>query len=137
MIEASRANAVRQTRSRATLETITRERALCERVLAYLTTANCWQTADEIAAGTTIKRKTIQNGLGGMVRETPPPVATRGTVVKSAPRQYHTLAPHFDGLRGDHAQEMIPPDPPPYRGSAGGNHFRGANGEAGNDRWTK
>jgi len=86
MIEASRANAVRQTRSRATLETITRERALCERVLAYLTTANCWQTAEEIAAGATIKRKTIQNVLGGMVRETPPPLTTRGNGVKSAPR---------------------------------------------------
>jgi len=136
LAEASRSNAVRQTRSRATLATITRERAARERILAYLTAENCWKTAEEFAAWATIKLKTVQNVLAGMVKEKPPPLSARGTGVKNHPRQYRTLAPHFDGFGGGDAQDMIPPDPPLYRGSAGGNHFQEPKGEAGNDRYT-
>jgi hypothetical protein len=114
-----------------------REPGVRERILAYLQEVNTWQTAEEIAAGATIKLKTVQNVLAGMVRENPPPLATRGTGVKNAPRQYRTRAPHFDGFGANDAQDRIPPDPPPYSGSAGRNHFQGPKGEAGNDRWTQ
>ena len=60
-----------------------------------------------------------------------------GTGVKNDPRQYRTLAPHFDGFGADDAQEMIPPDPPSYRGQRRGESFSGAEGEAGNDRYTR
>lgn len=116
---------------------LAREPGVRERILVYLTSVNCWQTAEEIAERATIKLKSVQNVLAGMVKETPPPLATRGTGVKNAPRQYRTLTPHFEGFGGGDAQEMIPPDPPLYKGSTGGNHFRGARGEAGNDRWTQ
>lgn len=106
-----------------------------ERILAYLDNVNVAQTADEITIGIGLKRKTVQNLLAEMQKDVPLPFAVSGKGIKNDPRRFRTLSPRFDGF-GD-ADEMIPPDPPTYRGGVGGNHFPGQEGEAGNDRWTQ
>jgi RecA-family ATPase len=104
-----------------------------ERILTYLDKVNIAQTADEITAGIGLKRKTVQNLLAEMQKEVPLPFAVSGKGTKNDPRRFRTLSPRFDGFMDD---EMIPPDPPSYRGGVRGNHFPGQEGEAGNDRWT-
>lgn len=106
-----------------------------ERILAHLDTINIGQTADEIASGTDLKLKTIQNLLAAMRKEVPLPFAVMGTGAKNDPRRFRTLSPYFDGFAED--EEMVPPDPAAFRGTAGGNHFRDPDGEAGDDRWTR
>jgi len=108
-----------------------------ERILAHLDQVNDWQTAEEVSQGTGINLKTAQNVLATMRKETPPPFATAGAGTKNDPRRYRTLAPRFDGFGADGSQEMVPPDPPPYRGTVGGNHFSRADGEVGDDRYTR
>ena len=108
-----------------------------EHILAYLTKVNDWQTADAIANGAGIKLKTVQNVLAGMRKETPCPIAVQGTGTKSEPRRYRAPAARFDGFWADDLVEMIPPDPDPYTGTAGGNHSHRAEGEAGNDGWVR
>jgi hypothetical protein len=108
-----------------------------ERILGHLVVVNVWQTAEEVATGTGIKLKTIQNVVAGMLKEAPRPIAVRGTGAKNDPRRYRTLSPRFEGFGTKGDEEMAPPDPPPYRGSVGGNHFPRNDGEAGADRWTR
>jgi hypothetical protein len=108
-----------------------------ERILEHLIAVNTWQTAEELATGTGTKLKTVQNVLAGMMEENPRPFAVQGTGAKNNPRQYSTLAPRFDQLLGEDLGKMIPPDGSAFGGKAGGNHFGGANGEAGNDRYTR
>ncbi len=108
-----------------------------ERILRHLTAVNTWQIADEIAAGTGIKRKTIQNVLAAMRKETPLPLAVQGIGVKNDPRRYRTRSPHFAGFGAEDGEDLIPPDGSPYRGSAGGNHLQELKGEAGNDWYTR
>jgi hypothetical protein len=95
-----------------------------ERIIAYLHTANTWETVEEIAAGAGIKLKTVQNVLAGMIRENPRPIAVRSSGSKNDPRQYRTLSPQFEEFGADGGKAIVPPDPPPYRGSAGGIIFR-------------
>jgi hypothetical protein len=105
------------------------------RILGHLSAINSWQTAEEIAAGTDLKLKTVQNVLSAMMKENPRPFAVQGTGAKNDPRQYCTLAPRFDQLVAEDGGKMIPPDLRPYRGRGGRNHFQ--DGEvAGNDRYT-
>jgi hypothetical protein len=116
---------------------VARDPGTRERILAHLDRVNAWQMAEEVAAGTGIKLKTIQNVLAGMRKEAPEPFATAGSGTKNDPRRYRTLSLRFDGFGSKEGIEMVPPDPPPYRGTTGGNHFREASGEAGNDRYTR
>ena len=69
-----------------------------ERILTHLTAVNTWRTADEIATGTNLKLKTVQNVLAAMMKEVPRPFAVQGTGAKNDPRQYRTLAPRFEGF---------------------------------------
>jgi len=112
-----------------------------EHILAHLTTVNTWQTAEEIATGTSIILKTVQNVLAAMRKEAPSSLAVQGTGTKNDPRRYRTFSPHFEGFGAENevsdGEDLIPPDERPYRGTVGGNHFQGARGEAGNDRWTR
>jgi hypothetical protein len=108
-----------------------------ERILDHLVAVNMWHTAEEIATGTGIKLKTIQNVLAGMMKEIPRPFAVQATGAKNNPRQYRTIAPRFDQLITEDLGRMIPPDGFPLRGSFGGNHLGAAIGEAGNDRYTR
>jgi hypothetical protein len=107
-----------------------------ERILNHLKAAISWNTAEEIATETTLKLKTVQNVLAGMMKETPRLFAVQGTGAKNDPRQYRSLAPRFEGFGADAEEKLIPPDGSPLGRTAGGNHF-GAYGEAGNDRWTR
>ena len=116
---------------------ITREPTLRERNLAHLVTVHARCTAAGVAEAYELRLKATQNVLAAMLQVVPWSNALEGTGIKNDPRQYRTLAPHFEGFGNDDAQDMIPPDPPPSRGSAGGNHFQGPKGEAGNDRWTQ
>lgn len=108
-----------------------------ERILARIKTVNVWQTAEEIAEGTGIKLKTVQNLLAAIHKETPQPLTVQGTGAKNDRRRYRTLAPHFEGFGAESSQEMIPPDGSPIGNTVGGNHFGGATGEAGDERWTR
>jgi hypothetical protein len=62
-------------------------------------TLNTCQTAEEVAAGTSIKLETIQNVLAAMHEETPPPLAVQGIGTKSDPGRYRALSPHFEGFQ--------------------------------------
>jgi hypothetical protein len=116
---------------------VSRDQGARERILAHLDGVNAWQTAEEVAAGTGIKLKTIQNVVATMSKETPTPFAMDGSGTKTDPRRYRTLSPRFDGFGAEGGEEMVPPDPPPYRETIGGNQVPRAGGEAGNDRWTR
>ncbi len=108
-----------------------------EQILAHLTAVNTWQTASEIAEGSGIKLKTVQNVLAAMLKEIPRPIVAKGTGVKNDPRQYRTRSPHFEGCGADGGENLIPPDESPIGGKDRGNHCSGAVGEAGSDRWTR
>jgi hypothetical protein len=69
-----------------------------ERLLTHLEAVSTWQTADDITTGTGLKRKTVQNVLSSMMKQTPRPVAVQGTGRKNDPRRYHTPSPHLEGF---------------------------------------
>lgn len=116
---------------------VSREAGGRERILSHLAAVNSGQTAEEIAAGTSIKLKTVQNVVAALQKQLPPPLAVQGTGAKNDPRRYHALTSRLAGFGAEDAEEMIPPDASPLGGTAGGNHFSGADGEAGNDRYTR
>jgi hypothetical protein len=100
--------------------TLLREPGTRERILAHLVGANTSRTAVEIAEGSGIKRKTVQNVLAEMVQETPQLVTIHGTGAKNDPRRYCPLTPQLEGFRAEVAPEMIPPGSPTNRESIGG-----------------
>ncbi len=106
-------------------------------ILTHLTDVNTWRTATEIAEGCGIKLKTVQNVLATLLKEIPRPIAVQGTGFKNDPRQYRMREPHFEGFGADGGGNLIPPDESPLGGKAGRNHFLGADGEAGSDRYTR
>jgi len=114
-----------------------RDPAARERILAYLDKVNDWQTADEVSTRTGITPKTVQNVLAAMRKESPPPFANAGTGTKNDPRRYLTLSRRFDGFGVNDPKEMVPPEDAPIGRKVRGDHFRTANGEAGDDRWTR
>ena len=75
---ASRASAVRNTRSRLTPMTIIRVPGVGERIFVHLETVNAWWTAAEIVEGSGIKIKTVQNLLAPLLKEIPRPIAEPG-----------------------------------------------------------
>lgn len=72
--------------------------SLRDQILRWLDRCETWQDADQLAAGITqpsYAKKTIQNELSKMVKETPQPFAVRRRDGRGGPREYHTLAPRF------------------------------------------
>jgi len=116
---------------------IPREHGVRERILAHLGRVNAWETAGEIADGSGIKLKTVQNVLAAMIQEMPQPLAVQRTGTRNAPRQYRTRSSHFAGFGAEGGETLIPPAESPIGGKAGGNHFSAADGEAGNDWYTR
>jgi hypothetical protein len=106
-----------------------------ERILTHLTTVHTWRTAEEIAGGTGLNLKTVQNLLPRMLKESPQSLVTQGSGVKNSPRQFRTVATQFEGFGADGGEEMIPPDRFHIGGMTGGNHCRGM-GVVGDDQWT-